>query len=194
LNPQWEYPAQVVVVSLIVVLVSLPVISWRLIRPLGSIAIGVTVFLSWIGPDLLWPGYRHHWLFENSLMGSATSSLGPELRSADMFLAFRIFGTAVLVPIIEELFWRGWLMRYLINPEFQKVPLGAYTSMAFWATAVLFATEHGSYWEVGLLAGLIYNWWMIRTGSLADCMVAHAVTNACLAVYVVAFNHWQYWL
>src|SRR5215471_6662138 len=85
LNPQWEYPAQVVVVSLIVVLLSLPVILWRLIRPLGSIAIGVTVFLIWIGPDLLWPGYRHHWLFENSLMGSATSSLGPEMRSADTF-------------------------------------------------------------------------------------------------------------
>ncbi len=94
----------------------------------------------------------------------------------------------MLVPVIEELFWRGWLMRYLINPAFQKVPLGAYTGTAFWATAVLFATEHGAYWEAGLLAGLIYNWWMIRTGNLADCMVAHAVTNSCLAVYVVAFR------
>jgi CAAX prenyl protease-like protein len=66
--------------------------------------------------------------------------------------------------------------------------------MAFWATAVLFATEHGPYWEVGLLAGVIYNWWMVQTRSLMDCMIAHAITNACLAIYVVAFGHWEYWL
>lgn len=194
LNLAWGYPVQVVIVSVIIVLVSFQTISWRLIQPVGSIAIGVLVFLIWIGPDWLWPAYRHNWLFENSLFGSATSSLRPELRSEDIFLAFRIFGTAVLVPIVEELFWRGWLMRYLIDPDFQKVPLGTFSNLAFWGTAVLFASEHGPYWEVGLMAGLIYNWWMLRTRNLMDCMVAHAVTNACLAVYVVGFGHWEYWL
>jgi CAAX prenyl protease-like protein len=85
-------------------------------------------------------------------------------------------------------------MRYLINPDFQKVPLGSYSSIAFWATAVLFATEHGPYWEVGLAAGLIYNLWVIRTRNLMDCIVAHSVTNALLAVYVVGFGRWEYWL
>jgi hypothetical protein len=61
-------------------------------------------------------------------------------------------------------------------------------------TAVLFAAEHGSYWDVGLLAGITYNWWMVRTGRLADCMVAHAVTNGFLAAYVLYFGQWQYWL
>ena len=85
-------------------------------------------------------------------------------------------------------------MRYVINPDFAKVPLGSYSALAFWSTAALFATEHGSYWEVGFLAGAIYNYWMLRTRSLADCMIAHAVTNLCLAVYVVGFGHWAYWL
>jgi CAAX prenyl protease-like protein len=99
-----------------------------------------------------------------------------------------------LVPILEELFWRGWLMRWLIDTDFQKVPPGTYTPQAFWLVAVLFASEHGPYWEVGLVAGIVYNWWMVRSRSLADCIVAHAVTNGLLAVYVVSGGHWQYWL
>jgi CAAX prenyl protease-like protein len=61
-------------------------------------------------------------------------------------------------------------------------------------TAVLFASEHGPYWDVGLLTGFLYNWWMIRTRSLGDCIVAHAVTNACLCVYVVSSGSWEYWM
>ena len=70
----------------------------------------------------------------------------------------------------------------------------AHAPQAFWFTAVLFASEHGAFWDVGLAAGILYNWWMIRTRSLADCILAHAVTNGCLAAYVVAGGHWQYWL
>jgi hypothetical protein len=106
----------------------------------------------------------------------------------------RVFGSVILVPILEELFWRGWLMRWLISQDFRKVALGSYTPLSFWATALLFASEHGSYWEVGLLTGIIYNWWMIRTKNLANCILAHAVTNGCLAVYVIAWKQWQYWL
>ena len=63
----------------------------------------------------------------------------------------------------------------------------------FWMTAVLFASEHGPYWDVGLAAGIIYNWWMVRTKSLGDCILAHAVTNGALCIYVVATRHWEYW-
>jgi hypothetical protein len=58
----------------------------------------------------------------------------------------------------------------------------------------LFASEHGSYWEVGLAAGIVYNWWMLRTRSLADCMLAHAVTNGALSAFVIATGAWRYWL
>jgi len=59
---------------------------------------------------------------------------------------------------------------------------------------VLFAAEHGSYWDAGLLAGIIYHWWMARTGNLADCIVAHAVTKGLLAAYVFYSGHWLYLL
>ncbi|MBM3791630.1 MAG: CAAX prenyl protease-related protein, partial [Acidobacteria bacterium] len=117
-----------------------------------------------------------------------------DIRADPVFLIFRIAGTSVLVPIIEELFWRGWLMRYLIVADFRRVPLGTYSALSFWVTALLFASEHGPYWDVGLMAGVAYNWWMVRSGNLADCILAHAVTNACLAAYVVIGGAWQYWL
>jgi uncharacterized protein len=95
--------------------------------------------------------------------------------------------------VLEELFWRAWLMRWLINTDFLRVPLGAYTPFAFWLTAILFASEHGPYWDVGLVAGVIYNWWMIRSKSVADCILAHATTNAALSGYVLTTGQWQYW-
>jgi len=116
------------------------------------------------------------------------------LRQNAFFIAVRVLESAVLVPILEELFWRGWVMRWMIRSDFESVPLGQYTALSFWGVAILFALEHGPYWEVGLIAGVAYNWWLVRTRNLADCMLAHAVTNALLAGYVLAFNQWQYWL
>ena len=162
-------------------------------RALASIALGVAVFLIWIGPDLLF-GYRHFWLFENSLFGSAASSAPPELRASLAFRIVRTLGSTLLVPIIEELFWRGWLMRWLIDNRFLKVPLGTYAPGAFWLVALMFASEHGPYWEVGLAAGVLYNWWMVRTHNLADCILAHSVTNGLLSAYVLMADRWQYWL
>ena len=65
---------------------------------------------------------------------------------------------------------------------------------SFLIASALFASEHGSYWEVGLAAGLAYNWWIVRTKCLADCILAHAVTNGVLSAYVIFGKQWQYWL
>jgi uncharacterized protein len=138
------------------------------------------------------PGYRHHWIFENALMG--TVQPGPFADSHDRAaLWFRAFRAVAIVPLVEELFWRSWLMRWMISADFLAVPPGTWSASAFWVVAVLFACEHGSYWEVGLVAGVLYNWWMIRTKSLADVTVAHAVTNACLSAYVVSAGRSEYW-
>jgi hypothetical protein len=189
----WYYPAQFLAVLLTLGFVSWPILSFRAAFPLASIGVGIAVFLIWIGPDVLW-GYRHHWLFENAITGAAVSSIAPALRQNVVFVLLRVAASVALVPVLEELFWRGWLMRWLIDQDFLKVPLGTYARNAFWIVAVLFATEHGPYWEVGLAAGIVYNWWMVRTRNLADCMLAHAVTNGLLAVYVLTAGQWQYWL
>jgi len=193
-SPGLLYPIRVVVVGVVLAVFSRRLVSLRAGNWVGSIGIGVIVFVLWVAPDVLWPAYRSHWLFDNALVGSAKSSVPHDAKTDLVFIALRIFGSVALVPVLEELFWRGWLMRWLIQPDFQAVRLGSYTPYAFWVTAFLFAAEHGSYWDVGLLAGIIYNWWMVRTGRLADCIVAHAVTNGLLAVYVLSSGQWQYWL
>ena len=102
--------------------------------------------------------------------------------------------SVIAVPILEELFWRGFLMRWLIDRNFLTVPLGAFRIEAFLLVAFLFASEHGPYWDVGLVTGIIYNWWMTRTRNLWDCILAHSVTNACLAGFVIGAHQWQFWL
>ena len=193
LPAEWLYLIRFLIVAVLILTVSRPYLSLRPSAPMASIVIGIAVFLIWIGPDALF-GYRHFWLFENRLTGSAMSSLAPELKNNLAFILLRSAGSFLLVPILEELFWRGWMMRWLIDMDFLKVPLGKYVPSAFWIVAILFASEHGPYWEVGLAAGIIYNWWLIRTRNLADCILAHAVTNAVLAGYVLVTDRWQYWL
>jgi hypothetical protein len=190
---QWLYPVRFVIVFALMVAFSRPYLTFRPSLPIGSIAIGLAVFVIWIAPDFLF-GYRHHWLFENSITGSARSSLPPHLKRNLGFIALRCVTSFAMIPVLEELFWRGWMMRWLIDRDFLKVRLGTYLPSAFWLVALLFASEHGPYWEVGLIAGVIYNWWIIRTCNLSDCILAHAVTNAALSVYVLWTDQWQYWL
>jgi len=195
LAPEFAYPVRILAAGIVLLVVSRPFINLRPSFPLASIGIGIAVFAIWIGPDLLLgPGYRHLAIFENGITGRGAATLPDTLRQSVLFLAVRSFGSIVVVPLLEELFWRGWMMRWIINPDFQKVPLGQYGAAAFWIVAVLFASEHGAYWDVGLAAGILYNWWVVRTRNLADCMLAHAVTNGLLAVWVIGRGQWQYWL
>ena len=188
-----DYPLRVILLAAVMWFFSRQVIDLRTCHTLQTVILGVVVFVIWVAPDVLFPAYREHWLFQNSLFGKLNNSIPPEVVASPIVLWSRIIRAVVIVPILEELFWRAWLMRWLINPRFQEVKLGTYGASAFWITAALFASEHGAYWDVGLICGVVYNWWMIRTRSLGDCILAHAVTNGCLCGYVVATHRWQYW-
>ena len=185
---------RIAILTAVIWAVSRPVLDFRVRNWFGTVAVGVLIFGLWIAPDLAFPSYRHFWLFDNSVVGSLRSSLPAAERTDPPVLFLRTVRAAVVVPILEELFWRGWLLRWLIGPDFRKVALGSYTATSFWVTAVLFASEHGPYWDVGLAAGILFNWWMIRTKSLGDLILAHAVANLCLSVYVIAAGKWEYWL
>lgn len=189
-----EFPLRVTILGVFLFAVSRRVISFRVSRWLGSVAVGAAVFLLWIAPDVLLPGYRQHWLFSNPVLGSVSTAIPEGLERNPVVLVFRTVRAAVLVPIIEELFWRAWLMRWLIRNDFESVPLGTYERRSFWIVAALFALEHGPYWDVGLVAGVIYNAWMVRLKSLGDLILVHGVTNLLLSLYVICFGKWQYWM
>ena len=186
--------AWVVIVAAAIFLFSRSVLEFRPARPWASIGVGIGVFAIWVAPDLLIPGWRSSILFQNSLTGKLATSLGADALGDPVALALRTLRAVLIVPIVEELFWRGWLMRWAERTDFQNVPLGHYHRKSFWLVAVLFALEHGPFWDVGFLAGAGYNWWMVRTRRLSDLILAHAVTNACLCAFVIATGRWEYWL
>ncbi|MGQ9919262.1 MAG: CAAX prenyl protease-related protein [Bryobacteraceae bacterium] len=169
------------------------VIVWKATAPLASAAVGVAVCAVWVLPDLLIPTWRSHWLFTNPLFGDGQPPMAEPALGDPLVLWLRAARAVVLVPVLEELFWRGWLMRWIENPDFERVPLGSWHPRAFWITAALFALEHGVYWEVGLLAGIAYNLWIVRTKCLGDLILAHAVTNACLSAWIVATGRFEFW-
>lgn len=175
--------------------------SWRVVlRRLsrvkawaGSVALGLLVCVVWIAPDALVPGWRDHVWFQNMVVGRLVTTIPPS-ELTPLMLVLRTLRAAVLVPVIEELFWRGWLPRWLQNSRFDRVLPGNYTPFAFWATAVLFAAEHGPFWEVGLVCGIAYNWWMRRTRSLADLVLVHGTTNLALSLYIIFTQRWVFWM
>lgn len=141
------------------------------------------------------------WLSPQLLFGSAprTEGFNPtvfEEGSALYWLTVvgRFARLVIVVPLIEEIFWRGFLMRYLIKEDFDKVALGAYTPLSFFGVAGLFMLVHSTAdWPAALLTGLIYNGLMVRTKSLGACVAAHAVTNLGLGAYIMATRQWGFW-
>ena len=103
----------------------------------------------------------------------------------------RMLGLVVLVPLIEELFWRSFLMRWLIDPDFRKVAIGRVTPLAGIATSVMFALVHPE-WLPALITGLLWAWLLWWTRSLTACVVSHAVANFA-GVYVIVSGEWKYW-
>jgi uncharacterized protein len=189
-----EFALRCAILTAVLWYFSRQVISFKLQRPVESLALGVAVFLIWIAPDALIPGYRQFWLFSNAITGQAKTTLEVGSQVNVGALVFRILRAALLVPIIEELFWRAWALRWVARSDFELLPLGSYTRTSFLVVAILFAAEHGPYWEVGLICGLIYNWWMGKTKSLGDLILTHAVTNGCLCAYVLLAGKWEYWM
>lgn len=180
------------------------------VAPVASIAVGVLGVALWVGLD----GIAYHvnalvvegWNRTAALVGMSSWQSTPEplpppgrdpfqlypAGEAWALFAPRLAGIALVVPVMEELFWRGFLMRWLIREDFESVPLGTYRPFSFWATTVLFASVHGAEWLLGLVVGTIYGAWFVRTKSLGSIMVAHGTTNFLLALYCLGSGDWHF--
>ncbi len=166
---------------------------WKDLRPVPtaanlalSILLGVVVWGLWIGLDGLYP--RIPGMGQRA--GFDPNSLAPIPRLA--FIVVRLLGLVILVPLVEELFWRSWLIRWLIETDFEKVPIGHVTWMSAGATSVFFALVHPE-WLPALLTGLIWAWLLWRTKSVCACFVSHATANLALGIYIIMASAWQFW-
>lgn len=163
-------------------------IEWRKLanfRALSiSIAAGIMVFVLWI--NMTWP-----WAVIGSPFGFNPTAVENDFTRA-ILVIFRLAGASIVVPIMEELFWRSWLLRYIISSDFQTVPLGMFTYSSFIIGTVMFGLEH-NLWLAGMIAGAVYTLLLYQSKSLAQCIVAHSLTNLLLGLYVLHTGKWEFW-
>lgn len=150
----------------------------------ATIVVGITVFSLWIGIELI------QGTGGNPRGFNPTGFEDPFTRW--ILIAGRLTGAALVVPIMEELFWRSFLIRYLVRTDFQQAPVGLFTWTSFGVTVLLFGLEHHLV-IAGIIAGAAYNMLLYYTRSIAHCTLAHAITNLLLGLYVLNTGSWYFW-
>ncbi|MDQ2867169.1 MAG: CAAX prenyl protease-related protein [Verrucomicrobiota bacterium] len=151
-----------------------------------TFVIASAVFLLWIAPQQFlhfaprWDG------FDPTAMTTPVSYWTT--------LLLRFFRLVVIVPLVEEIFWRGFLLRFLINERFEAVPFGKFTWFSFLAVAICFCFSHSRPdWIGAFITGALYNLVAYRTRSLGSCVLAHALTNLFLGLWIMETRQWGFW-
>ncbi len=150
---------------------------------LVALVAGFLVFVVWVGVDQDWAVF------------SRSKGFTPVLSDGSTDWAWgiaRLLGFALVVPVMEELFWRSLVLRWIDRHDFQSLAPRDVSWRAFLITTVLFAVEHER-WFAGAVAGAAYNWLYIRTGNLWVPVAAHAVTNGVLGIWVLYTGRWEFW-
>jgi CAAX prenyl protease-like protein len=157
-------------------------ISWE------AVVVGVAIFAAWVGLDGYYPrlselgeGWNPHKQFGQ---GSAT---------AWFYVVVRLLGPSLVVPQLEEVFYRSFLYRYFVNTNFRAMPLGQFHALSFFVTSTIFGVLHPDRWLPGILCGLAYQWLVIRKNRLGDAMTAHSITNFLLGLWVIWKGAWNFW-
>ena len=190
IDPRWVYSITAVVVGGLIAwfwreygeLVSqtLPTLAETAL----AVAVGVVVFALWIELDAPW-----------MQIGSPSATFLPLDAGGQLIwplVALRWVGAALVVPVMEELFWRSFLMRWIQSPQFESVVPRRVGLKAVVLSTFVFMLAH-TLWLAAIIAGLAYAWLYVRTGKLWVPVIAHAVTNGVLGVWVVATGQWAFW-
>ena len=188
LDARWLYPLKILLVLGVLATfwssyTELRSFTFSLGNAALSLAAGVIVFAVWVSLDISW-----------AVLGEPGAGFDPrDNGQINWWLAgFRLFGAALVVPLMEELFWRSFLMRWIVKSDFLSVTPSAVTFAAILLSSIVFGFEHHQ-WLAGIFAGLVYAWLYRRTGHLTYAIFAHAVTNGVLGAWVLTSGQWSYW-
>jgi CAAX prenyl protease-like protein len=182
----WVYPIQTVVCGALLVWWWRSYdFAWGSRWWLGVIG-GVLAFVVWVAPQEWFGAERRVGGFDLWFFGGGVAF--------KWNAAIRVLRLVVVVPLLEELFWRGFLLRHLAHEPFDEISVGHRSWGAFGAVAVLFAVAHwGPDFVPALITGALYNLVAWSTRSIGACVIAHAVTNALLGAYIFRTQQWGFW-
>ncbi len=188
-DTRWLYPLKIAAVIAALWYYRAHYVELKRARPrwsglLAALVVGIVVFVLWINLD-------SGWLKLGSGEGGYDPR-GPDGALIWSLVVIRLIGAALVVPLMEELFWRSFLMRWIQHQRFLEVDPRHVGLSAILVSSVLFGLEH-SLWFAGIVAGLAYAGLYRASGNLWTAIVAHAVTNLVLGLWVLHSASWGYW-
>ncbi len=189
-NPEfWVFPLQTILCGALLW-------WWRgayEFRPFGPAAIaigtlaGVVVFAAWISPQWIFGVAGRVDGFNPTLVGDS-----PALYA--LTLTLRFARLVLVVPFLEEVFWRGFALRYIVREDFTNVAIGTFTWLSFGIVSLAFMFEHARPdWPAALFTGALLNLVAYWTRSLGACVLAHAIANLLLGLFVMRTGQWGFW-
>ncbi len=158
---------------------------WKI--SIEGILCGVVVFVLWVGLDPFYPKF-----VKADDPWNVTREFGAGSALGWFFIGVRLLGSTLVVPHLEEVFYRSFVYRYVVRVDFQAVPLGAFSWKPFLITSALFGLQHRE-WLAGILCGFAYQGLVCWRKRLGDAMTAHATTNFLLGCWVVWKGQWGFW-
>ena len=201
-SPFWVYAART--------LLGVGLIWWMrpLVRELRwalsweAAAVGVLIFLLWVGLDPYTPSLGRILGLVGLGSGQAGDAPDPGWNPfavygdgstlAWFFIGIRLLGSTFVVPPLEEVFYRSFLYRYVVRQDFLAMPLNEFRWTSFVLISAVFGLAHHE-WLAGILCGAAYQWLVLRKGRLGDAITAHAITNFLLGLWVVGRGAWNFW-
>jgi exosortase E/protease (VPEID-CTERM system) len=181
----WTYPARMATVGALLWFSRRQYRELRWTCSWQAVLLGGVVFLLWLALEPVSPAKDSGRSLQEAVAGLPTGW-------AVVWISCRVLGSVVVVPLAEELAFRGYLLRRLTQADFQGLPPGRYTAFACLISSLLFGVLHDR-WLAGTLAGFAYALAVRRRGELSDAVAAHAVTNGLLAAYIVTNGAWSFW-
>ena len=183
----WLYPLQTFVCAALLCWYRREYDFHGLRQPLIALGIGIVVCVLWVAPQAFFG-------FPARTEGFNPTVFAEQPVAYWSTVALRFLRLVIIVPLVEEIFWRGFLLRYFVDEKFDRVPFGTFSWLSFGVVTIGFMLVHSTAdWPAALLTGALYNWVAYRTRSLGACVLAHAVTNLLLGIWIMSTRQWGFW-
>lgn len=183
----WIYPLQTILCGVLLLRfwpeysISRPRRAWL------GVVVGVGVFVLWISPQTFFGFPPRTDGFNPDIFADQSSLYWPTV-------VLRFLRLIVIVPLVEEVFWRGFLLRYLIDEKFDRIPFGTFSWLSFAVVTLAFVFSHAQPdWVAAIATGMLYNAVAYWSKSLSTCVMVHALTNLLLGLWIMRTEQWGFW-